>query len=59
MKQILPIIVICSVGLAGCLGWLVYMLVQYFRKRRRRKVEEYDLDEKTLVINLDEKDFHK
>ena len=60
MDGVLPIIIVCAVGLAACFAFLGYVLVQYCRKNvfRKRKVE-YDLDDKTLTIKLNKKHFRK
>ena len=58
MDGVLPIIIVCAVGLAACFSFLGYVLVQYLRKRFfRKKNVEYDLDDKTLTIKLDKKHF--
>ncbi len=61
MDKILPIIIICSVGIAVCVALLVAMLckkILLFVRRRRQK-EEFDIDESTLTVRLDKKDFRK
>lgn len=60
MDGVLPIIIICAVGLAACIAFLTYVLVQYLRKKYfRKKKVEYDLDDRTLTIKLSKKDFRK
>lgn len=61
MKEVLPIIVFCAVGLAVCVGLLVLMFVRFLRKKSifRKKSEEFEMDESTLTINLDKKDLRK
>ncbi len=60
MNGVLPLIIICAVGLSACLGFLGFVLVQYLRKKffRKKKVE-YDLDDRMLTIKLSKKDFRK
>lgn len=60
MKGVLPIIIVCAIGLAACFSILTYIFVQYLRKKvfRKKKVE-YDLDERMLTIKLNKKDFRK
>ncbi|MCM1289163.1 MAG: hypothetical protein NC183_01710 [Corallococcus sp.] len=60
MGGVLPVIIVCSIGIAACFGFLGYVLVQYLRKKYScKKRIEYDLDDKTLTIKLDKKDFRK
>ena len=60
MDGVLPIIIVCVLGIVACLSFLAYLLAQYLRKKywQKRKVE-YELDDKTLTIKLDKKDFRK
>ena len=61
MKEVLPIIIICAVGLALCVTLLVMTFVRYLRKKGlfRKKNEEFDMDEHTLTIKLDKNDLRK
>lgn len=59
MQKILPIIVICSVGLAVCLGLLLFYFVRFVVRRIKRRREVFELDENTLTIHLDKKHFGK
>lgn len=54
MERILPVIVVCSVGLAICSGLLIFYFVRYLLRRFRRR-EEFELDENKLVVHLDKK----
>ncbi len=61
MNKVLPIIIICSVGITACVALLIAMLckkILIFVRRRRQK-EEFDIDESTLTVRLDKKDFRK
>ena len=61
MKEVLPIVIICAVGLAVCAALLILMFVRFLRRKNifRRKNEEYEMDENTLTIKLDKKDLRK
>lgn len=61
MKEILPIIIVCAVGLAVCAFLLVLIFVRYLRRKKvfRRRSEEFEIDENTLTIKLDKKDLRK
>ena len=60
MDGVLPVIIVCAVGIAACFSFLGYLFVQYFKKRfYHKKKVEYDLDERTLTIKLDKKDIKK
>lgn len=59
MDGILPVIIICSVGIAACFAFLGYVLVQHLRRKIHKKKVEYDLDDRTLTIKLSKKDFRK
>lgn len=57
MEGVLPIIIICAIGIAACFAFLGYVFVRYCRKRFHKKKVEYDLDDRTLTIKLNKKDF--
>ena len=59
MQQLLPIIIICSAGLAACVGILIYFFVKFLMKKFKKKTETFDMDETTLTINLNSKNTHK
>jgi len=52
MKGILPIIIICIIGISLCFGLLIYYLVRFLMERRRKKIEEFEFEENTLTISL-------
>lgn len=61
MDKILPIIIICSVGIAVCIALLIAILCKktLLLVRRRRQKEVFDIDESTLTVRLEKKDFRK
>ncbi len=61
MEKILPIVVICVAGIAVCLALLGTWAWKCMRKRFHYKMknEVFEMDEKTLTVKLDKKDFHK
>lgn len=52
MKQVLPIIIFCCVGIALCLAYLVFLIVKSVNSSKPRKSESFDFDENTLTISL-------
>lgn len=52
MKQVLPIVIFCCVGIALCLVYLVFLIVKSINSVKPRKRESFDFDENTLTINL-------
>ncbi len=60
MEKILPIIIICSVGLAVCAALLIVILIKHLRTRRKNGgKEEFDMDDNTLTVRLGKKDLRK
>ncbi len=55
MKEVLPIVIICCVGIVFCVGYLVYLLIKRCFPKKKRKVEYFDLDTDTLTIKLGNK----
>ena len=51
MEKILPIIIICSVGIALSLAYIVALSVKALRTRPRRK-QEFEIEENVLTIKL-------
>ncbi len=54
MDQVMPIVAICAVGLASCLGYLLFVLIRALRRRFGREKEIFDLEDDTLVVDLSE-----
>ena len=54
MKQVLPVIIICGVGILSCLAYIVAVCVQAIRRRPRR-VREFEIEDDVLVIKLGKK----
>ena len=53
MKEVLPVVIGCSVGIVLCIVYLVVLIVKGLRpKRGKRRVECFDFDENTLTIDL-------
>lgn len=56
MEQAIPIIVICSVGMAVCLAYLIYALIKALRNKGKfRKRNTFEIDEDSLTIKLGKK----
>lgn len=53
MKEVLPVVIGCSVGIVLCVVYLVILIVRGLRpKCGKRRVESFDFDENTLTIDL-------
>lgn len=59
MQQVLPIIIICGVGLSVCFVLLLIILIRCLQRRFRKKREVFEMDERTLTVKLDKKDLRK
>ena len=60
MKQILPLVIVCCVGIVFCIGVLVSVVVKNLQNRnfsqhKRRRREQIEIDEDTLTIYLGKK----
>lgn len=51
MGKILPIIIVCGVGILACLGYIVAVCVRAIMRRRKR-IHEFEIEEDVLVIKL-------
>lgn len=52
MKEVLPIIIGCSVGIVLCVAYLLFLLVRGLKGKVGKRVESFDFDENTLTIDL-------
>lgn len=54
MDKVLPVIIICSAGIALCLAYIVYLCIRSLRRRspRRHKRNEFEIEDDTLIIKL-------
>ena len=54
MEKVLPIIIICCVGIAAALGYIVWVVTRYFMgsKRCNRRRNEFEVEDDTLVVKL-------
>lgn len=50
MDKVLPIIIICSIGIAAALGYIVYVIVVALRAKRGKRSNEFEIDEDSLTI---------
>ena len=56
MKKVLPIVIICGVGIALCLAYIVYLCVKSLRAYpRTRRKHEFEIDENVLTVKLDKR----
>ena len=50
MEQVLPIIIVCGVGIVACLAYIVAVSVKALRRSPRKR--EFEIEEDVLVIQL-------
>lgn len=56
MKEVLPIIIICSVGILVCLTLLTIIAVKAIKKKlMRAEYEEIEIDDDVLTVSLKRK----
>ena len=61
MDKVLPIIIICSVGIAFAIGYIVFVIVNTFRSKygkrgkQGKRRNEFEIDEDSLTIRLGKK----
>ena len=54
MDKVLPIIIVCGVGIAGCLAYIVFMCIKAVRTHPPIKHKhEFEIEEDVLTIKLD------
>ena len=54
MKQVLPVIIVCAVGIALCLAYIVGVSVKALCRRPPKK-REFEIEENVLTIKLGKK----
>ena len=54
MEKVLPVVIVCGVGIVICLAYIVGISVQAIRRRPPRK-REFEIEEDVLVIKLGKK----
>ena len=54
MDKVMPIVAICAVGLAACVGYLLFVAVHALRRRFGKEKETFELEDNTLVVDLKE-----
>ena len=53
MKKVLPIIIICGVGIALCLAYIVFLCVRALRVNPpTRRTHEFEIEEDVLTVKL-------
>lgn len=55
MNEVLPIIIICSVGIAAAIGYIIFVIINSFRSKRGKRLNEFEIDEDSLTIKLGRK----
>lgn len=52
MEKVLPVIIICSIGIAAAIGYIAYLIVISLRPKRTKRRNEFEIDEDSLTIKL-------
>lgn len=56
MDKVIPVIVVCSVGIAAALGYIAFVIVRsIMTKHGARPRNEFEIEDDTLVIKLGRK----
>ena len=51
MKAVLPILIICGIGIAACIAYIVFLCVKSLQRRPPRK-REFEIEEDSLTVKL-------
>ena len=54
MEKVLPIVIVCGIGILACMAYIVVISVKALRARPRRG-REFEIEEDVLVIELGKK----
>ena len=56
MNQVLPIIVVCGVGIALCLAYIAFVCVRAVRANPpARRTREFEIEEDVLTVKLEKR----
>ena len=56
MNQVLPIIIVCGVGIGLCFAYIVYLCVRALRANpSSRRTHEFEIEEDVLTVKLGKK----
>ena len=54
MDKVLPIIIVCGIGIAACLAYIVFICIKALRANPpTRRKHEFEIEEDVLTIKLD------
>ncbi|MCH5159636.1 MAG: hypothetical protein J1F66_02160 [Clostridiales bacterium] len=54
MDKVLPIIIVCGVGIALCVAYIVFLFVKAVRANPpMRRKHEFEIEEDVLTVSLD------
>ena len=54
MDKVLPIIIVCGVGIAACIAYIVIICVKALRAHPPiKRIHEFEIEEDVLTIKLD------
>ena len=51
MEKVLPVVIVCGVGIAACLAYIVAVGIKAIRRHPSRK-REFEIEEDVLVVKL-------
>lgn len=52
MDKVLPIIIICGVGIAVTIGYIIFVIARAISFKRGKRPNEFEIDDDTLTIRL-------
>ena len=53
MNKVLPVIIVCSVGIALCFAYIVYLCVRALRSNPpAKRKHEFEIEEDVLTVKL-------
>lgn len=55
MEKVLPLIIICAVGIALCIAYITYVFVRALRRKFGKNKDRFEIEDDVLTIKLDSK----
>lgn len=59
MDEVMPLVIICVIGIGGCVLYMLFLAIVALRRRFCRYKEEFELDEDVLVVDIKKRCFEK
>lgn len=52
MGKVLPVIIVCSIGIAVCIAYLIFLCIGALRKKKKNSRNEFEIEDNVLTIKL-------